>query len=117
MTGLAKSKDIKIYPVLFGSCSPITPGFLQAASETGGQVFFLFGEEAGAVTQLADLVGRNNAVQILSVQDQFPIHKTRSVPVDISLTRSPSPRQARPIAACSRWRANGGMAIRWRAAG
>ena len=85
--GLAKSKDIKIYPVLFGSCSPITPGFLQAASETGGQVFFLFGGEAGAVTQLADLVGRNNAVQILSVQDQFPVHKTYPVPVDASMTR------------------------------
>jgi hypothetical protein len=50
---LAKSKDIKIYPILFGSCSPLTPGFLQAAAETGGQVFFLFGGEAGTVTELA----------------------------------------------------------------
>nr|WP_315256779.1 hypothetical protein [uncultured Duganella sp.] len=84
---LAKSKDIKIYPMLFGSCSPITPGFLQAAVETGGQVFFLFGSEAGAVTQLADLVGRNNVVQILSTVDSFSVSKTYTLPVDSSLSR------------------------------
>jgi len=84
---LAKSKDIKIYPMLFGSCSPLTPGFLQAAAETGGQVFFLFGGEAGAVTQLADLVGRNNVVQILSVVDTYSSARSYTVPVDTSLTR------------------------------
>ncbi|MET3130663.1 hypothetical protein AAKU55_000921 [Oxalobacteraceae bacterium GrIS 1.11] len=85
--GLAKAKDIKIYPLLFGSCSPLTPGFLQAATETGGQVFFLFRSEAGAATQLADLVVRNNAVQILSVVDQFASAKNYTVPVDASMTR------------------------------
>jgi hypothetical protein len=84
---LAKSKDIKIYPVLFGSCSPLTPGFLQAAAETGGQVFFLFGSEAGTVTQLADLVGRNNVVQVLSTVDTYPTAKAYPVPVDGSMTR------------------------------
>lgn len=84
---LAKSKDIKIYPMLFGSCSPLAPGFLQAAAETGGQVFFLFGSEAGAVTQLADLVGRNNVVQILSTVDIYNTPKRYTVPVDSSLTR------------------------------
>lgn len=84
---LAKSKDIKIYPVLFGSCSPITPGFLQAASETGGQVFFLYSSEAAAVTQLADLVGRNNVVQVLSTVDTYAATKTYPVPVDSSMTR------------------------------
>jgi hypothetical protein len=84
---LAKSKDIKIYPMLFGSCSPLTPGYLQAAAETGGQVFFLFGSEAGAVTQLADLVGRNNVVQLLSTVDTYASTKSYTVPVDSSMTR------------------------------
>lgn len=84
---LAKSKDIKIYPILFGSCSPLTPGFLQAAAETGGQVFFLFGGEAATVTELADLVARNNVVQILSVVDSYSSVKSYTVPVDTSLTR------------------------------
>ncbi|MYM35224.1 hypothetical protein GTP38_12870 [Duganella sp. FT94W] len=84
---LAKSKAIKIYPMLFGSCSPLTPGFLQAAAETGGQVFYLNGSEAGAVTQLADLVGRNNVVQILSTVDTFAATKSYTVPVDTSLRR------------------------------
>jgi hypothetical protein len=84
---LAKSKDIKIYPMLFGSCSPLTPGYLQAAAETGGQVFFLFGSEAGAVTQLADLVGRNNVVQLLSTVDTYAGTKSYTVPVDSSMTR------------------------------
>lgn len=84
---LAKSKDIKIYPVLFGSCSPLTPGFLQAAAETGGQVFFLFGSEAANVTQLADLVVRNNVVQLLSLVDTYPGAKSYTVPVDSSMSR------------------------------
>ena len=84
---LAKSKDIKIYPMLFGSCSPLTPGFLQAAAETGGQVFFLFGSEAGAVTELADLVGRNNVVKVLSTVDTSASTKSYTVPVDSSMTR------------------------------
>jgi hypothetical protein len=85
--GLAKSKEIKIYPMLFGSCSPLTPGFLQAAAETGGQVFFLNGGEAGTVTQLADLVGRNNVVQILSLVDTYASSKSYALPVDASLSR------------------------------
>ncbi|RFP25999.1 hypothetical protein D0T25_02105 [Duganella sp. BJB488] len=84
---LAKSKDIKIYPILFGSCSPLTPGFLQAAAETGGQVFFLFGGEAGTVTQLADLVARNNVVQLLSLVDTYASAKSYKVPVDSSMSR------------------------------
>ena len=84
---LAKSKDIKIYPVLFGSCSPLTPGFLQAAAETGGQVFFLFGGEASTVTQLADLVVRNNVVQVLSLVDTYATAKRYTVPVDSSMSR------------------------------
>ncbi|MCU6496879.1 hypothetical protein LPN04_03620 [Rugamonas sp. A1-17] len=84
---LAKSKDIKIYPILFGSCSPLTPGFLQAAAETGGQVFFLFGGEAGTVTQLADLVARNNVVQVLSLVDTYASARRYTVPVDSSMSR------------------------------
>ncbi|CDG82999.1 VCBS domain-containing protein [Janthinobacterium agaricidamnosum] len=85
--GLAKAKSIRLYMILFGSCSPLDPVYLQLANETGGQVFFLSGGEAGQVTQLADLVGRNNAVQVLSVVDTFPAAKTYRVPVDASMRR------------------------------
>lgn len=85
--GLAKSKEIKLYAILFGSCSPLEPGYLQAATETGGQAFLLTGGEAGSVTQLADLVGRNNAVQVLSVVDTFATPQNYDLPVDSSMTQ------------------------------
>lgn len=85
--GLAKSKEIKVFPILFGSCSPIEPGYLRVAAETGGQPFLLYQSEAESVTQLADLVGRNNAVQVLSVADTFATAKTYEIPVDASMTR------------------------------
>lgn len=87
VAGLAKKKDIQIYPVLFGSCSPIDPAYLTIATQTGGQVFFLSRSEAAKVTQLADLTVRNNAVQLLSVLDQYPSPKTYAIPVDASLKR------------------------------
>jgi von Willebrand factor A domain-containing protein 7 len=85
--GLAKAKEIKVFAILFGSCSPIEPGYLQLATETGGQAISLFSSEAESVTTLADLLGRNNAVQILSVNDSYAAPKTHTFPVDASMTR------------------------------
>ncbi len=85
--GLAKAREIKIFPMLFGSCSPIEPGYLQLATETGGQAMLLFPSEAASVTALADLMGRNNVVQILSVNDTYAAQKTYGFPVDASMTR------------------------------
>lgn len=85
--GLAKSKEIKVFAILFGSCSPIEPGYLQLATETGGQAISLFSSEAESVTTLADLLGRNNAVQLLSVNDTYPSQKTHTFPVDAGMTQ------------------------------
>ena len=87
VASLAAKKDIKIYAALFGSCSPIDPAYLELATRTGGQVFFLDRSEAGQITQLADLTARNNAVQILSVLDSYPTAKTYPLPVDTALKR------------------------------
>ena len=84
---LAVKKDIKIYAALFGSCSPIDPAYIELATRTGGQVFFLNRFEAAQVTQLADLTVRNNAVQILSVLDNYPSAKFYTVPADSTLKR------------------------------
>jgi von Willebrand factor A domain-containing protein 7 len=86
VTGLANAKNIKINPVLFGSCSPIDPAFLQIATLTGGQVFFLPRNQAGQITQLADLTAKNNAVQILSILDNYSVSKTYTLPVDSAMT-------------------------------
>jgi hypothetical protein len=87
VAGLATDKDIRIHAALFGSCSPIDPSYLELATRTGGQVFFLNISEAARITQLADLTARNNAVQILSVLDSFAAPKTHTVPVDSTLKR------------------------------
>lgn len=48
----ANQKQITINFGLFGSCSPIDPGFIRVASETGGQIFFLARNEAGSLFSL-----------------------------------------------------------------
>src|SRR5262245_44951467 len=88
VASLAVSKDVKVFPVLFGSCSPIDPGFVRVANESGGQLFFLSRAEAGTITQLEDFVVRSNAVDILSVADTLVgAPKTYVVPVDSTLAR------------------------------
>src|ERR1035441_2251002 len=87
-SSLATSKDIQIYPMLFGSCSPIDPGFIRIAKESGGQLFFLARSEAGNITKLADAVVRSNTVNILSIADTFAgASKTYTVPIDSTVTK------------------------------
>jgi uncharacterized repeat protein (TIGR01451 family) len=88
VTSVATSKDIEVYPILFGSCSPTDPGFIRVANESGGQVFLLFRSEAGNITRLADFVIRSNAVNVLSIADSLAgTPKAYTVPVDTAMTK------------------------------
>jgi hypothetical protein len=105
VSGLAETKDIKLYPCVFGSCSffaaarssgtlapaslsSVDPTYNKVASDSGGQLFALQRNEAGTITQLANSVVQSNAVDILSVADSLtglPISYT--VPVDSTTTQ------------------------------
>lgn len=88
VSSLATSKDIKVFPILFGSCSPVDPGFIRVAAESGGQLFFLARSEAGTITRLADSIVRSNAVDLLSISDTVSgTAKTYTVPIDSTLTK------------------------------
>jgi hypothetical protein len=88
VSSLATSKDIKVYPILFGSCSPIDPGYIRIANDSGGQLFFISRSEAGNITRLADFLVRSNAVNVLSVGDTLAgSAKTYTAPVDSTMTK------------------------------
>jgi len=86
---LAASKDIRIYPILFGTCSSsIDPSYIKEADDSGGQLFSLSSSEAGTITQLADFIIRSKAVNLLLINDTFNgISRTYTVPVDSTMTR------------------------------
>ena len=87
VNSLAAKKDIRIYPILFGSCSPIDPSYIREANESGGQLFFLESSEAGSITQLADFIVRSNAVNLLVINETFTgTAQTYTVPVDTTIT-------------------------------
>jgi hypothetical protein len=85
VSSLATSKKVRTFFMLFGSCSPFDPAYFSVANSTGGQVFILNRTEAGTVTQLANLLARNTAVDILSINDTLTGAKSISVPVDSEL--------------------------------
>jgi hypothetical protein len=86
--GIALSRSISISPMAFGSCSPIDPGYIRLANNTGGQLFVLSGSEAGSITKLADFLNRSNAVDVLHVSGTLSgIAKTFDVPVNSTITR------------------------------
>jgi len=88
VSSLARKKDIRIYPILFGSCSPIDPSYIREADDSGGQLFFLLPSEAGSITQLADFSVRSNEVNLLLIDDKFAgTARTYTVPVDSTMTR------------------------------
>jgi len=88
VSSLATSKDIKVFPITFGSCSPLDPAYIRIASESGGQVFQLSTFEAGKITQLADFIVRSNAVDVLSIASTLAgAPQTFAVPVDLTMTR------------------------------
>ncbi len=112
---LAASKDIKIYPMVFGSCSSflvaapdrandeavvaqasiatapaivnIDPTYPRVARSTGGQLFAIAPAEANSVSSLAGDLSRAFTVNLLSVEDTLGAGgKTYFIPVD-DLTR------------------------------
>ena len=106
VANLAATKNIQVYPMVFGNCSffgfsstltapalgaasfAVDPGYQKWAEVSGGQLFALHRFEAGTVAQLADAVVHANAAQILSIQDTLlGTPKTYSVPVDSSITQ------------------------------
>ncbi len=88
VSSLAVAKDIKVYPITFGSCSPIDPAYLRIAADSGGQVFQLQFSESATIAQLADLLLRTNAVRVLSADlEMSGTPRTFPVPVDSTLTR------------------------------
>lgn len=89
VSALATTKDIRIYPILFGSCSPIDPSYIRVANDSGGQLFFLSTSEAGSITQLADFIVRSNVVNLLLIGDTLSgTARTYTVPVDSTMTRA-----------------------------
>ena len=69
VSALAQSKRIRVYFMLFGSCSPIDPGYIQIANETGGQVFFLTPRRWTQACEAPRLLVGTNSVTLLSVRD------------------------------------------------
>jgi hypothetical protein len=66
ISSLAAAKNVKIFPALFGSCSPYDAAFYHLAEETGGQVFVMDPKEAGGITDLADATARSDATPLLT---------------------------------------------------
>jgi hypothetical protein len=88
VSSLSASKDIKVFPLSFGSCSPVDPGFIRVAAESGGQLFVLARSEAGNITRLADAIVRSNAVDLLSIRDTVSgTARNYTVPIDSTLTK------------------------------
>ena len=86
VSALAQSKRTRIYFILFGSCSPIDPGYIQIAKETGGQLFFLTPQQADVASNLPGLLVGTNVVTLLSVRDSVVSgSKSYSVPVDSTM--------------------------------
>lgn len=61
---LASTKDVKVFFALFGSCSPYDPAYFSIANATGGQIFILGRSEAASITQLVNILAKNNAVDV-----------------------------------------------------
>ena len=86
VSALARSKNIQITFVLFGSCSPIDPGYIQIANETGGQLFFLTRDQVDQASTLPGLLVGTNSVNLLSVRDSVASGtKPYTVPVDSTM--------------------------------
>jgi hypothetical protein len=64
VSSLAASKDVTLYPSVFGSCSPYDPAFFKIARETGGQTFVLAREDAGKVGDVMDAVSRAESTRV-----------------------------------------------------
>jgi hypothetical protein len=84
-------KQVKITPVLTGSCSPIDPAYIAVAEQTGGQLFFLSSAELANIHQLvqpqlaSDFVTVARAIRTLTFGGPA---EELAVPVDATLSRA-----------------------------
>ncbi len=87
VSSLAASKDVSVYPSVFGSCSPYDPAYFKIARETGGQVFVLAREDAGKVGNVMDAVTRAEVTRVST--REFPLapelEQIVPVPIDQSM--------------------------------
>jgi hypothetical protein len=84
---VAVSKSLKVNFILFGSCSPIDPGFQAVAAATGGQVFFLNrSTETGSIFPLVS--SQIGPPQVTIVHDAGTLSASRDIqfPVDSMAT-------------------------------
>lgn len=103
VANLAATKNIQVYPMVFGNCSgfsallgaplagsatfTVDPSYEKWAQVSGGQLFALQRFEAGNVSRLAAAVVHANAAQLLSTEDTLTgTPKTYSIPVDSTLS-------------------------------
>src|SRR6266566_3370436 len=87
VSALAQSKNVHVNFVLFGSCSPIDPGYIRIANETGGQLFFLTTAEVDAAAGLPRLLVGASSAAVVSVRDVVASgSKDYAVPVDSAMT-------------------------------
>ncbi len=89
VSAIAEQKKIKIKYGLFGSCSPIDPGFQATAAATGGQVFFLnrFFESNSLFGLVASEIGPPQ-VTIVHTAGTLPSGtQTVTFPVDSAVTQ------------------------------
>ncbi len=87
VNAVAMSKGTQVNFILFGSCSPIDPGFQAVAAATGGQVFFLNrGSETGAIFPL--ISSQIGPPQVIIVHDAGTLSASRDIqfPVDSANT-------------------------------
>src|SRR6266566_5473523 len=81
------SQYVHVNFVLFGSCSPIDPGYIRIANETGGQLFFLTTAEVDAAAGLPRLLVGASSAAVVSVRDVVASgSKDYAVPVDSAMT-------------------------------
>ncbi len=87
LTALAKSKGLKINFALTGSCSPTDPGYIQLASDTGGQVVRV---QPSQIAQLADAIipamgyGRGEVLNVSKVLAAGSVDR-HSLPVETGM--------------------------------
>ena len=85
--GIALSKNIKIEEMVFGSCSPIDPAYIQLANDTGGQLFIPTLGDTEKVMRFADTFFRTNMVDVLNITSTLAgVATTYDVPVDSTMT-------------------------------
>ncbi|WP_027157742.1 dockerin type I domain-containing protein [Methylobacter luteus] len=85
---VAQQKDVKVFNGLYGRCSPYDPAYFAISNSSGGQTFLLQPGKTAGFSQLANLLSRSNAADIMAVAG--PLGTTvvdHYFPVDLQTSR------------------------------